>query len=524
MSKNEYIDLIITEDSDLVAYGAKAIVYKLVNEISNGIPRGILLEYETLGSITGTLDFSDFNPEMMAVLFVSLGCDYCDKLKGIGIVTANRIVRKAFFQSLTSPLSEVFCQLYCQSFDRELSDEAKRDYEERFLAALFMYQHPIIYDPVLGKCIIQGLEKAARESALMKHEAYADLCKDQDRITQIVGEIKDPEIASAAATAAGIGVTSSSDRASMQPDQTENPTNTQECNGEDGHTSEESLVDSPQLHTQIETGKSPLAEQTEKEGNIANIIVDNNRNTSNSDSREGVVPKTRQEIPIPMVEQPRLESDEAANSKDNDEQSEKADTASEDQALDSQDFNTQPETQMRNIQSQETFNVGNASSDCEAFKPMDVDPVKDENMNTIDDLGIRRGDTMQSSGKWVRGTARKLYHHGTRSLFSLFFIFLLPYFLRRILQRESKDCENQENFCRDPRIDRKDAHSPNLLHSSSPDKSSQGDHTTQTNGTLSVARSPNLLYSSTPEKMQISQETEPTTEENRAEGMLSVDS
>lgn len=227
MSKKEYIDLVITEDSDLVAYGAKAILYKSVNEIGNGFPRGILFQYESIGSVTGTLNLSDFSPIMMAVLFVAVGCDYCEKLKGIGLITACRVVRKAFLESSSkSVLPEVFSQLYTYCFEKTMSDQYKRQYEERFLAALYMYLHPIVYDPVLGRCIVQGEKGGGRgddglwgEAALLKHGPYAALCKNPNRKSQIIGELGDPKDATAAAEAFGRGLVSKSESDQCLPDE-----------------------------------------------------------------------------------------------------------------------------------------------------------------------------------------------------------------------------------------------------------------------------------------------------------------
>lgn len=201
MSKMEYIDLIITEDSDLVAYGAKAILYKSIDP-----PTGILLQYESIGSTTGTLNLSDFSPTMMAVLFAAVGCDYCEKLKGIGLITASKIVRKAFMESKGSVLSSFFAQLYENSYEKDMTDEFRRDYEVQFLSAIYMYQHAIVYDPLVGRCLVQeGEDGLYGEDALRLYKPYNELCNDPDRILQIIGDIQDPTPATAAAEAFGRG-------------------------------------------------------------------------------------------------------------------------------------------------------------------------------------------------------------------------------------------------------------------------------------------------------------------------------
>jgi 5'-3' exonuclease len=190
MSINGYIDLIVTEDSDLVAHGAKAILYKSIGEIGGGIPRGILLRQCDLGSVMGSLYLADFTPVMLAALFVAVGCDYCDKLKGIGLVKACRAVRKAFLEPRpNSALAALFAQLYEQSYTSHYTDEFKRDYEESVMSALLMYRHPIVFDPIERECLEVGDPDHYGDPELIEHEPYAKLLKDKERRKLIVGAI-----------------------------------------------------------------------------------------------------------------------------------------------------------------------------------------------------------------------------------------------------------------------------------------------------------------------------------------------
>jgi 5'-3' exonuclease len=119
LARQRFIDLILTEDSDLIAHGAPCILYKSTAHISEGNTMGVLWQYSDIGALplgrcspehptqrsikvtsASSIRLMDFSPVMMAVLFVLLGCDYTSgdkkKLKGIGLVTAHNIVRKAF--------------------------------------------------------------------------------------------------------------------------------------------------------------------------------------------------------------------------------------------------------------------------------------------------------------------------------------------------------------------------------------------------------------------------------------------
>lgn len=195
-ANQDYIDLIITEDSDLVAYGASPILFKLLDSIGEGVARGIMLRKEDLGAAAGSLNLLDFSPVMLAVMFVAVGSDYCKKLKGIGIITACDIVRSAFLEKRLkqgSPLEHVFEKIYQRTSERELSDSFKEDFEKNFLAAVFMYRHPIVFEPLQGRCIIVGdpdrHNGGGVDPELAVYEPYAQLCRDADRRVAIAGAL-----------------------------------------------------------------------------------------------------------------------------------------------------------------------------------------------------------------------------------------------------------------------------------------------------------------------------------------------
>jgi 5'-3' exonuclease len=196
------LDLVVTEDSDLIAHGTPNVLYKSREYLSRGIPAGQLFHFNDLGCVafnhggdhsTGATisggnainippeNLMDFTPIMMAVVFVLLGCDYYDKkLKGIGTKTAIDIVRMAFLETLPptssqssgkphqigschrnsddttlahSPLDRVWELAYEKSYhhESELTDDFKREYERGFVEALFMFRHPIYFHPLLGE-------------------------------------------------------------------------------------------------------------------------------------------------------------------------------------------------------------------------------------------------------------------------------------------------------------------------------------------------------------------------------------
>ena len=226
LARQHYIDLIITEDSDLIAHGAPAVLYKTNKQIPSEIPAGILWQYNDIGaSPLGTskantstvIDLMDFTPVMLAVMFVLLGSDYTGgemkKLKGIGLVKAQTIVQDAFFSNNheedSSVLSHVLNEAYKHCHDSEwLTAEFKEQYEQSFLEALFAYRHPVVFDPVMQKCLHMNQRTEEEDNddddgenktcnpyenlgdpELMDHESYEELCNDYIRTAGVVGEL-----------------------------------------------------------------------------------------------------------------------------------------------------------------------------------------------------------------------------------------------------------------------------------------------------------------------------------------------
>ncbi len=241
------VDLVVTEDSDLIALGVPRLVYRLggwngkndANRPSsswhsggNVLLRGTLLQRSDLGSSQG-LDLRDFSNSMLAAMFVAAGCDYCDSLKGIGVVTARKVVKKAFHggeadgkyyrREGTTPVLRILLNDLFRSCSKDvraqllpLDDPEKEGlrlaYEHSFLAALAMYRHPLVYDPVLGEHVIandvsvdaiSGGSRATTASSLflieerilMEYEPYRDLVTVRDNLYQVVGAPMHPNIA-----------------------------------------------------------------------------------------------------------------------------------------------------------------------------------------------------------------------------------------------------------------------------------------------------------------------------------------
>ena len=195
LSEYGMVDLVLTEDSDLIAHGVRSIIYK-----EDG-GRGKLIQRRDLGAmelVDKSLSLMDFSDCMLAVLFACVGCDYCNSLKMIGSVTARDIVVAAFHsskQDTRPPLAKIFEMLYSRTNQTFTADE-KEDYEYSFLAALLMYRHPVIFDPLQAKCVLLRDPPFGSDLELMEYEPYRNLCHNKQKQEEILGELFPTELQS----------------------------------------------------------------------------------------------------------------------------------------------------------------------------------------------------------------------------------------------------------------------------------------------------------------------------------------
>lgn len=230
------VDIVVTEDSDLIALGVPTLIYKLggwngsndANRYHRGGNNvrhyllGTMLQRSNLGSSNG-IDLLDFSDAMLVTMFVSAGCDYCDSLLGIGILTARDIVKRSFHGEanekgcyrrtnpvLRAVLDELFnkcnkkkARVKFMPLDDPTKDDARNAYERAFLAAIAMFRHPLVYDPILGEHVVandvcddNSLSPALTpahplfmmdERILMEYEPYRELVTNRDKLYCIIG-------------------------------------------------------------------------------------------------------------------------------------------------------------------------------------------------------------------------------------------------------------------------------------------------------------------------------------------------
>lgn len=137
LSKQGIVDVVITEDSDLLAFGARNVLYKFDYRDFNG--EEIMLEKLTENR---SPCLRDFNHCMFLTACIFSGCDYLSQVRGVGptgafnLISRNRNGKAAM---------------------RELRSTAKQiptDYEENFIKAFLTFRFQRVYCPRQRRCVM----------------------------------------------------------------------------------------------------------------------------------------------------------------------------------------------------------------------------------------------------------------------------------------------------------------------------------------------------------------------------------
>ncbi|EGD76576.1 hypothetical protein PTSG_07693 [Salpingoeca rosetta] len=155
MARQGLVDAVITEDSDLIAFGAADVLLKMD---SNG--RGLRLRFHRLNEISirdgkRTLSFKNMTLEQLQLCCVLSGSDYLPKhskwhIKGISLKTACKYVLR--HGSTTQLLNTL----------RSKHDVAS-GFEEVLADAMFAFRHQIVWDPTRDRrCHLTPLPRRRR--------------------------------------------------------------------------------------------------------------------------------------------------------------------------------------------------------------------------------------------------------------------------------------------------------------------------------------------------------------------------
>jgi len=137
LSRAGIADLIITEDGDLLVFGAKRIIYKLDYFELTG--EEICLD-EMRGSKDG-LCFEWFTHCMFMTICIMAGCDYLNQISGIGLKTAHKLMSKN--STFKNALEEI----------QGGGKNVPQDYVSNFIQAFLTFRFQRVYCPIRKQCV-----------------------------------------------------------------------------------------------------------------------------------------------------------------------------------------------------------------------------------------------------------------------------------------------------------------------------------------------------------------------------------
>ncbi|ACO64852.1 predicted protein, partial [Micromonas commoda] len=121
------VDIVFTEDSDLVAYGCPLVLFKLDKSKAGG-------------GAKGPLNFIGWKHEQFLELCVLSGCDFLPNIRGIGIKKAHALVAK--HRSVAAVLAVLHG-------DKKI--HVPPGYDDDFRRAFWTFRHARVYDPALRR-------------------------------------------------------------------------------------------------------------------------------------------------------------------------------------------------------------------------------------------------------------------------------------------------------------------------------------------------------------------------------------
>ena len=141
LDKINYVDCVITEDSDLLALGCKKVLYKL--DLDTNI--GLEIELKNLKRCS-KYDFSEFDSDKFLTFCILSGCDYF-KIKSVGANAAYKIIN-------SSSSYKQCIKTLCDNVNKKNKESEKLEYDElieKFEKAFLTFRYQVVYCPIEKK-------------------------------------------------------------------------------------------------------------------------------------------------------------------------------------------------------------------------------------------------------------------------------------------------------------------------------------------------------------------------------------
>lgn len=196
LAKTGKVDAIVTEDSDLLAFGCSKCIYK-IDRYGNGVEISLDQVLHNQASI-----FYNFDPETIRHICILSGCDYLPSLKGVGLKT----ILKRYNNNQSTDLALVYLRY-------KLRQEFPHDYFEKFYLANLGFLHQWVYDmdeknyvrlnPLPKECsdqdiMLLGKIPTVQDSSMFRVNKVIPKMKDKDepfkRATDDVDTMKEDDL------------------------------------------------------------------------------------------------------------------------------------------------------------------------------------------------------------------------------------------------------------------------------------------------------------------------------------------
>jgi exonuclease-1 len=135
------VDAILTEDSDLLVFGCRNVLFKLDTNAATVVS----ISRDKFGSVarpTSDISLTNWSDVQFRAMAILSGCDYLPSIPGIGLKTACTLLRK------WKTVEQVI---------RAVTLEGKKavppDYAQKFKLAEKCFQHQRVYCPLEGKLV-----------------------------------------------------------------------------------------------------------------------------------------------------------------------------------------------------------------------------------------------------------------------------------------------------------------------------------------------------------------------------------
>lgn len=175
MMQTGHVESVITEDSDLLVYGASRVLYKMTKT-----GEGDLYEMKNLPSLDA-ISMLNFTEDMFVYMCVCSGCDFFKGVTGLGIRKSHTLVRK--YRTMSR---------LCQVIRHDRRYKVTKTFTMDFARACLVFRHQTVYDVVKSETVhLRALDDVAK--AKLPSTVLAELEEGLD--LSFLGAHRDPAIA-----------------------------------------------------------------------------------------------------------------------------------------------------------------------------------------------------------------------------------------------------------------------------------------------------------------------------------------